>query len=69
VPTTPAAPAGAQPEVGAVNENVVPQAATDGADLMGAGRGWGGLRYGLVGCGALLLLAAGLLSVRRRHTF
>lgn len=68
-PTTPAAPGAEQPELGAVNENAVPQAATDGADLMGGDSTWSGPRYGLVGSGALLLLAAGLMSMRRRHTF
>jgi hypothetical protein len=67
--TPPSAPGAEQPELGAVRENAVPQAATDGADLMGGDSTRGAVRHGLVGSGALLLLAAGLLSMRRRHTF
>ena len=63
------APAAEQPAVGAVTENAVPQAATDGADLA-QGTGWdAGLRYGLVAAGALMLMASGLLSLRRRQVF
>jgi hypothetical protein len=62
-PTTPAA----EPEVGAVQENAVPQAHTDGADLFGQGAGWTALQSTLVGAGLLMLAASGLLSVRRER--
>ena len=53
-----------EPEVGALPPNVVPAAQTDGADLQGSYQP----QPGLVGAGALLMLAAGLLSLRRRAT-
>jgi hypothetical protein len=52
------------PEVGALPPNVVPAAQTDGADLQGSYQP----QPGLVGAGALLMMAAGLLSLRRRAT-
>lgn len=58
-----------QPAVGALAPNAVPQAATDGADLVSAGTGWGSLRLGLLAAGGLMVLASGLLSLRRRRTF
>lgn len=51
------------PQMGAVTENVVPRAATDGADLA---TGWSPVQSALVGSGFLLLAAAGRISVRRR---
>jgi LPXTG-motif cell wall-anchored protein len=60
-----AAPVAEVPQQAAVVENVVPQAATDGADLQPTAQGWSGLQSLLVAAGALLLLAAGLLSARR----
>ncbi len=63
-PTTPAA----EPEVGGVQENAVPQAHTDGADLAaGQDAGWTVLQSTLVGAGLLMLTASGLLSVRRQR--
>ena len=64
-PTTPKAPA--QPEVGAVQGNAVPQAHTDGADLVGSSGGWTGLQSTLVGAGLLMVAAGGLMSVRREQ--
>ena len=63
-PTTPAA---ASPGPGAVAENQVPRAQTDGADLVGQHTGWTPLQSTLVGGGLLLLMASGLLSVRRER--
>ena len=66
----PTTPGRAAPEVGTVEENVVPRAQTDGADLVGAGErqaGWTGLQATLVGAGVLLLVASGLLSGRRQR--
>jgi hypothetical protein len=66
----PTTPVRAAPEVGTVEENVVPRAQTDGADLVGVGggpAGWAALQATLVGAGVLLLLASGLLSVRRQR--
>ncbi len=60
-----AAPVVEAPQQAAVVENVVPQAATDGADLQPSNAGWSSLQLTLVAAGALLLLAAGLLSARR----
>lgn len=57
----------AAPEVAApVEENAVPAAQTDGAELVGAGSGpvWS-LQPALLGAGLLLLAASGLLWVRR----
>lgn len=67
-PTTPlqGEPSAAGPEVGAIEENAVPQAQTDGADLV-EGAGWTALQSTLVGAGLLLLAAGGLLSVRRER--
>jgi hypothetical protein len=59
--TTPAAEV--TPEGGALTENAVPRAATDGADLVGAG--WTPLQSLLTGSELLLLLASGLMSARR----
>ena len=56
------------PQQAAVVQNAVPQAATDGADLQPQGAGWTSLQPVLIGAGALLLLAAGLLSARRTQT-
>jgi hypothetical protein len=56
--------------VGTVEENVVPEAQTDGADLVGAGggqAGWTALQATLVGAGVLLLTASGLLSAQRQR--
>lgn len=66
----PTTPGRAAPEVGTVEENIVPRARTDGADLVGAGggqAGWTGLQATLVGAGVLLLVASGLLSGRRQR--
>jgi hypothetical protein len=68
-PGVPPTVAPTTPEQAAVTENAVPQAATDGADLLGGDSTSGALRQGLFVSGGLLLLAAGLLSTRRRHTF
>ncbi|SES08654.1 hypothetical protein SAMN05216199_1915 [Pedococcus cremeus] len=62
-PTTPRTAAG--PEVGAVQENAVPQAHTDGADLVGSSGGWTGLQAALVGAGLLMVASGGLMTVRR----
>jgi hypothetical protein len=59
-------PSAGAPEVGAIEENAVPQAQTDGADLV-QGAGWTALQSTLVGAGLLLLAAGGLLSVRRER--
>jgi hypothetical protein len=66
-PTTPAQgePTAEEPEVGAVEQNAVPRAQTDGADLVGQTPGWTALQSSLVGVGLLLLVAGGMLSVRR----
>jgi hypothetical protein len=66
VAEVPQAPAVAAPQQAAVVQNAVPQAATDGADLQPQAAGWAGLQPVLIGAGMLLLLAAGLLSGRRR---
>jgi hypothetical protein len=66
----PTTPGRAAPEGGTVEENIVPRAQTDGADLVGAGggqAGWTGLQATLVGAGVLLLVASGLLSGRRQR--
>ena len=63
-PSTPRGPA--EPHVGAVQENAVPQANTDGADLAATG-GWTGLQPTLVGAGLLMVAAGGLMSVRREQ--
>lgn len=65
-----AAPVAQAPQQAAVVQNVVPKAATDGADLQPqtAGAGLSGLQPALIGAGVLLLLAAGLLSARRTPT-
>ena len=57
----------AAPEVGAVQENAVPQAHTDGADLVGSSGGWTGLQATLVGAGLLMVASGGLMSVRREQ--
>lgn len=51
------------PELGAYQENIVPRAATDGADL--AASGWTPLRYLLSATGLVLVATSGLLSLRR----
>jgi hypothetical protein len=63
-----AAPVAQAPQQAAVVQNVVPKAATDGADLQPQTAGLTGLQPVLIGAGLLLLLAAGLLSARRTPT-
>jgi hypothetical protein len=53
--------------VGAVQENAVPQAHTDGADLLSPAGRWTGLQSTLVGAGLLMVAAGGLMSVRREQ--
>jgi hypothetical protein len=58
----------AEPQAAPVVENVVPQAATDGADLVATDQESGAVRGALLAAGALLLLAAGLLTARRSQS-
>jgi hypothetical protein len=63
-PTAPEEAPLAPAEEAVAPANVVPAAQTDGADLQGSYQP----QPGLVGAGALLMMAAGLLSFRRRAT-
>jgi len=65
-PTVPEqAPVAPVVEAAAAPANVVPAAQTDGADLQGSSP----LQPALIGAGALLMTASGLLSLRRRQVF
>lgn len=64
-PTVPEQAPVLAPVQAAAPSNVVPAAQTDGADLQGSSP----LQPVLVGSGALLMMAAGLLSLRRRQVY